>query len=58
VPPDADPPPKAIHDMALILGIWRAQRERAGVFLEPCFTLMRGLPLTLVCSSALSPLAL
>jgi hypothetical protein len=56
VPPDADPPPKAIHDMALILGIWRAQRERAGVFLEPCFTLMRGLP-SHSCAQALCPLS-
>ena len=34
VPPDADPPPKAVHDVALVLRIRRARRERAAVRAE------------------------
>src|SRR5216683_4642526 len=31
VPPDAYPLPKAVHDVALVLGVWRPRRERRAV---------------------------
>ena len=47
MPPDADPPPKAVHDVALVLGIRWARRKRAAVLLEPSVRLMHVFPLTL-----------